>query len=84
MAVTCKFIELETFGFGPYAMKKSRVCSGCGHITNTEEKECPICGTTLAGQTLYDQYKQMHSSCPVCDTVLTEGAKYCPHCGAKR
>ena len=84
MAETYKFIELESFGFGPNVMKKSRVCYGCGHIINTDQKECPICGTILAAQTLYDWYKKMHECCPVCETVLTKSAKYCPHCGTKR
>jgi len=84
VAETYKFIELESFGFGPNVMKKSRVCSGCGHIITTAQNACPICGTALTVQTLYDRYKKMHSCCPVCETVLTKEAKYCPHCGTKR
>ncbi len=83
MAGIYKFVELETFGFGPNVMKRKKVCSGCNHIIDIEEKTCPLCGIVLNNKTLYDLYKQMHSCCPDCDTVLTEGARFCPHCGTK-
>ena len=76
-----KLIELESFGFGPNAMKKHKVCSGCGHMILTEEQECPLCGNKLTDQTLYDLYKKMHDYCPDCDTVLPDGTFVCPHCG---
>lgn len=83
MAMTHKFIELESFGFGPNVMKRNRICNGCGHMIDTTEKDCPLCGTVLSTQTVYDWYKNMHKCCPVCETILTKGAKYCPHCGTK-
>lgn len=83
MASTFRFMELERFGFGPNMMKKNRICLGCGHIISIDGDSCPLCGNGLSVQTLYDRYKQMHVCCPVCDTVLTEDARYCPHCGTK-
>lgn len=78
-----KFVDLESYGFGPNIMKKTRICSKCGRATNTSGNHCPICGNQLQLYTLYDWYKRMHRSCSSCNTVLTSDTLYCPHCGVK-
>jgi len=58
-----KFTDLESYGFGPNIMKKTRICSKCGRAINTSENICPVCGNQLNVFTLYDWYKKMHASC---------------------
>ena len=78
-----KYARLETFGMGPYAMKKLKVCSRCGGIAEARHFFCPICKKMLFSGTLFDSYKRMHVSCPCCKTMLAADAQYCPHCGIK-
>lgn len=78
-----KYIRLETFGMGPYAMKKIKICKKCGQITGAWSFFCPACKKILSGGTLFDTYKRMHVHCPHCKTLLAADAKYCPHCGRK-
>lgn len=83
MAESAKYAQLEEFGFGPNVMKRTRICVSCGRASSTGNKRCLSCGKLLSRSTLYDYYKQMHVCCPVCDTVLTASANYCPHCGTQ-
>lgn len=78
-----KYIRLETFGMGPYAMKKKKVCKNCGQIAGAWSFFCPACKKILSGGTLFDTYKKMHDSCPYCRTMLASDTQYCPHCGRK-
>jgi len=78
-----KFSELEAYGFGPNVMKKTRICSKCGRITDTIGDRCPHCGDQLRHFTLFDWYKKMHASCVICGTILSDDSIYCPHCGNK-
>lgn len=77
------FKNMEEFGFGPNVMKKHKVCSECGKMVDAKNEICFYCKTTLPEETLYDRYKQKHSSCPKCDTILTVDSQYCPTCGNK-
>jgi len=78
-----KYIRLETFGMGPYAMKKIKICKNCGQIVGAWSFFCPSCKKILSGGTLFDSYKRMHVSCPYCRTMLAADTRYCPHCGKK-
>lgn len=78
-----KYIRLETFGMGPYAMKKIKICKKCGQIAGAWSLLCPACKKILSGGTLFDIYKKMHVHCPHCKTVLAADTQYCPHCGKK-
>ena len=83
MPESVKFGQLEEFGFGPNIMRKTKICISCGRATSAENTMCLLCGKRLTGNTLFDYYKRMHVCCPVCDTILTSDARYCPHCGTK-
>ena len=74
---------MERYGFGPEAMKHTRVCTNCGTSTTADAMFCAVCGARLPRETLYDLYKQKHLCCPYCDAVLTRPSEYCPHCGKK-
>ena len=76
-----RYSNLETFGFGPNVMKKTKVCSKCGLMMKAEVKICPECGKPMTEKTLFDQYKGRHDCCPECDTVLSFDSMYCPNCG---
>ena len=78
-----KYIRLEAYGMGPYAMKKMKVCKQCGQITDVRKFICPMCRKILSGGTLFDIYKKMHVHCPYCRTILTADTRYCPNCGRK-
>ena len=78
-----KYIRLEAFGMGPYAMKKMKVCKHCGQITGVRNFICPMCRKILPGGTLFDTYRKMHIHCPYCRTILTMDTLYCPYCGRK-
>ena len=73
----------EYYGFGVGIMKKIRVCARCGASEPAERYICRQCGARLPDQTLFQRYQQLHRRCAVCDTVLTETMKFCPHCGVK-
>lgn len=74
----------EYYGFGVGIMKQIKVCSRCGASESSEKYICGQCGARLPAKTLFQQYQKMHRQCPVCDTVLAEGMKFCPHCGMKQ
>lgn len=78
-----KYVRLESFGMGPYVMKKYKVCRVCGQILGSRAMLCPICKHWQTGKTLFDVYKKMHTHCPHCSTALTQDARYCPCCGKK-
>lgn len=78
-----KYLLLDSYGMGPYAMKKIKVCPKCGQITPSRSLICPACKKTLIGRTLFDRYKAMHHCCSFCDIPLAKDAMYCPHCGRK-
>lgn len=79
-----KYTRLASFGMGPYAMKKLKVCPNCGHLAKKWSFLCPSCKKRLNGKTLFDEYKKMHTCCSVCQTPLTDVTRYCPHCGKKQ
>lgn len=74
----------EYYGFGVGIMKQIKVCSRCGASESSERYICGQCGARLPAKTLFQRYQQMHRRCPVCDTVLAEGMKFCPHCGVEQ
>lgn len=74
----------EYYGFGVGIMKSIKVCVHCGASEPSDRYVCGRCGARLPDQTLFQKYQQMHRRCPVCDTVLTESMKFCPHCGMKQ
>lgn len=78
-----KYIRLENFGMGPYAMKKMKVCRHCGQITRAWSFFCPMCKKIMPFETLFNTYRKMHVHCLHCKTVLTADTRYCPHCGRK-
>ena len=73
----------EYYGFGIGIMKRIKVCTQCGASEPSERYVCGECGARLPAQTLFQKYQRMHRQCPVCDTVLAAGMKFCPHCGEK-
>ena len=73
----------EYYGFGIGIMKQIKVCARCGASEPAELYVCRQCGALLPMQTLFQQYQKMHRQCPVCDTVIARGMKFCPHCGMK-
>jgi len=81
--ITEKFIRLETYGMGPVAMKKIKICPRCGQIAKRNALICPVCKKMLTRRTLFDEYKMMHFCCPYCDIPLTGDTQYCPRCGRK-
>jgi len=81
MTQLMRYRTLEEFGFGPNVMKKTKVCTNCGRMVRGKAGSCPDCKAKLSGETLYDRYKQQHTCCPDCDTVLSPGSRYCPECG---
>ncbi|MBE6639997.1 MAG: hypothetical protein E7619_00260 [Ruminococcaceae bacterium] len=78
-----KYVRLEAFGMGPYAMKKIKICPRCGQIAKRTSLVCYACKKILTRKTLFDEYKMMHFCCPSCDIPLTLDTQYCPHCGRK-
>ena len=78
-----KFIRLGSYGMGPYAMKKIKVCPNCGYAAKSTSFICPACRRLLTRKTLFDEYRKMHFCCPHCGIPLTVDTQYCPHCGTK-
>lgn len=73
--------SMKRFGFGPDAMKQTRVCRICGYTSTSGETYCPECNAVLPRETLYDLYKAYHLYCPECDTVVASTSLFCPECG---
>ena len=57
---TEKFIRLGSYGMGPTAMKKIKVCPKCGQTAKSTSLLCPACRRLLTRKTLFDEYKKMH------------------------
>lgn len=72
------------YGFGPEVMKQIKVCEMCGEQNDAWKRKCRTCGAHLPRSTLFDRYREMHQSCPVCKTVIPDAAGYCPICGKKQ
>ena len=73
--------SMRQFGFGPDAMKQTKVCRVCSSTCAATEMYCHACDAILPKETLYDQYKAHHLSCPKCDTVVASTFLFCPKCG---
>ncbi len=74
----------EQYGFGPQAMKKIKVCRKCFYTSPAGRYVCQNCGAALPLDTLYQLYQKQHKLCPICDTVLAPGMRFCPHCGTRQ
>lgn len=74
---------MRQYGFGTDEMKRTKVCAFCGARLSTDDKRCTKCGRGLSKRTLFDVYKEHHTCCKHCDTVLAKNAHYCPQCGRK-
>ena len=75
--------NMKRGGFGVDAMKEIRICTGCGNPSPSNEAYCRECGHRLPSKTLYDIYKERHTVCPRCETVVSDSSDYCPQCGTK-
>ena len=75
--------NMETYGYGPNAMRGIRICAECGAPSPAEKKVCGLCGTKLPRETLFQQYKKRHRCCPHCETVVADSAQFCPECGTR-
>ena len=74
---------MRRYGFGPDAMRKTKVCNQCGAANDAYLHHCEECGTKLPRDTLFDLYKRSHPYCRLCDTVAADSARYCPNCGSE-
>lgn len=74
----------EYFGFGTKRMKEIKVCDICGTAVSANRRFCTNCNAELPHKTLYDIYKSNHRVCSKCETILPEGAEYCPQCGKRQ
>ena len=74
---------LRYYGFGPEAMKRTRVCTCCGTPTVSQRARCQVCGALLPRESLYECYRRLHACCPRCGAVLAGETAYCPQCGKK-
>lgn len=62
-----------------------RICKNCGATMDRHDIYCPVCGVKN------DYYKTFSSAekaapknvCPVCQSEVPEGTKFCPTCGEK-
>lgn len=75
--------ELEHYGFGIRAMKKVKVCPGCGAAARASEQYCRECGAKLPEDNLFQSYKKQRRYCAVCDTIVPAKAQFCPKCGTR-
>lgn len=74
---------MRLYGFGPEVMKDIKVCSKCGTASPVSHFRCGKCRAFLPRTTLFQTYKSRHTFCKKCDTVVPDGTKFCPACGAK-
>lgn len=81
MTQSLKNDQLARYGFGPEAMRKTRVCPCCDKLVTDGGKICPACGRALPELSLLTWYEQQHPQCIHCGTILREGSRYCPRCG---
>ena len=73
----------EYYGFGIGIMKRIKVCEQCGASEEADRQVCRKCGAGLPEGTLYQRYQLMHRKCRVCNTVLNDRMRFCPHCGIR-
>lgn len=71
----------EYFGFGTKRMMELKVCDKCKTAVSAQKHFCTNCHAWLPHKTLYDIYKSNHRLCKNCQTILPNGAQYCPQCG---
>lgn len=76
--------QLAHYGFGPEAMRRTRLCPNCEMLVTDGTKVCPACGRMLPEMSLLVWYEQQHPQCVHCGTVLRENFLYCPRCGRSR
>lgn len=75
--------SMAHYGFGPEAMKNTKVCLRCGASAPASARLCGECGARLPRETLFDLYKEAHPYCGKCNTVVSDSAQFCPRCGEK-
>lgn len=73
----------EDYGFGVKAMNRIKVCVHCGQTEPAGNYICSGCGEKLPQMTVFQLYRLQHRLCPICDTVLADYMRFCPHCGQK-
>ena len=71
----------ERYGFGIATMKRIKVCVHCGSVSPATASVCSHCKERLPRLTLYQAYQRQQPACPICDTLLADYMRYCPHCG---
>lgn len=84
MTQSLKNSQLARYGFGPEAMRKTKLCPNCDTLVTNGAKTCPACGQTLPKLSLLTWYEQQHCRCTHCGTVLRGNPLYYPHCGRSR
>lgn len=75
--------NMRELGFGTDSMKQLKICTACGKMSPHTEAFCRECGRRLPEKTLYDIYKERHTVCLSCETVVSQDSEYCPQCGKK-
>ena len=71
----------ERYGFGVAMMKRIKVCAHCGAVSPVTASVCCQCREQLPRLTLFQTYQRRQPACPICDTLLADYMRYCPHCG---
>ena len=71
----------ERYGFGVAMMKRIKICAHCGAMSPHTAIICSQCSEHLPCLTLYQTYQRKQLTCPICDTLLADYMRYCPHCG---
>ncbi len=75
--------NMKQCGFGIEAMKERKICTQCGNPSPVTQEFCKECGYRLPDKTLYDIYRERHSVCGICETVVAGHSGYCPQCGSR-
>ena len=81
MQEAIRLVNMYEHGFGPFAMKRLKVCKCCSVAADSHTKYCGVCGAPLPQESMFDEYRKRHICCKVCDNVLSRGMNYCPQCG---
>ena len=68
--------------FGPDAMRRVKVCPGCGAAVRAKERRCPCCGARLPEGTVYQVWLARQPRCGSCGAPAAPSARFCPRCGA--
>jgi predicted amidophosphoribosyltransferase len=69
--------------FGPDAMRRVKVCPGCGAAASADKRRCPVCGARLPGETVYQTWISRQPRCGGCGAPVSPADHYCPRCGAR-